>query len=301
MKLYAPAYYKNFRCIADKCEHSCCIGWEIDIDKEALNKYRKAEDGYGVIIKESISYDGEPHFKLDTHDRCPHLDENGLCQIILNLGEDHLCNICREHPRFYNFTKTAEVGIGMSCPEAARCILSSPCYDISEEIGEFAADEDTVDFDGRAERSKVFGILRDGNTDYNTRLEKIYRKYRISPCEDHMWLDIIDSLEYLKDDHKELFLHYSSKKRPVGADEYLERGLAYFVYRHCTEAFDAEDFSDRLEFCLFAERLLASMIVSQNATSLEQIAALASILSEEIEYSDDNTLSLMYHTAAELS
>ena len=39
MKLYAPTYYKNFKCIADACEHSCCIGWEIDIDPEALEKY----------------------------------------------------------------------------------------------------------------------------------------------------------------------------------------------------------------------------------------------------------------------
>ena len=33
MKLYAPEYYKQFQCIADKCTHSCCIGWEIDIDE----------------------------------------------------------------------------------------------------------------------------------------------------------------------------------------------------------------------------------------------------------------------------
>ena len=32
MKIIAPNYYPAFRCIADKCRHSCCIGWEIDID-----------------------------------------------------------------------------------------------------------------------------------------------------------------------------------------------------------------------------------------------------------------------------
>ena len=45
MKLYAPSYYKKFKCIADKCEHSCCIGWEIDIDEETLEKYEKLETG----------------------------------------------------------------------------------------------------------------------------------------------------------------------------------------------------------------------------------------------------------------
>lgn len=44
MKLYAPEYYKNFKCIADKCEHSCCIGWEIDIDEETLKKYENLEN-----------------------------------------------------------------------------------------------------------------------------------------------------------------------------------------------------------------------------------------------------------------
>ena len=39
MKLYAPAYYKEFACIADRCKHSCCIGWEIDVDDDARELY----------------------------------------------------------------------------------------------------------------------------------------------------------------------------------------------------------------------------------------------------------------------
>ena len=94
--------------------------------------------------------------------------------------------------------------------------------------------------------------------------------------------------------HKKLFEHYSSKLRPIGKNEHLERFLAYFIYRHCTEAFDEEDFCARLSFCLFCERLLASLICSEKAEAFEEIAALASIISEEIEYSDDNTLALTY-------
>ena len=36
-----PDYYKDFRCIADKCEDTCCAGWQIVIDKESLQKYKK--------------------------------------------------------------------------------------------------------------------------------------------------------------------------------------------------------------------------------------------------------------------
>lgn len=293
MKLYAPTYYQNFKCIADRCEHSCCIGWEIDVDERTAEAYKTLEHPYGAVIRESISTDGTPHFKLCEHDRCPHLDERGLCKIILNVGEDSLCDICREHPRFYNFTTVAEVGIGMSCPEAARVILSSPHYGLMEEVGEVDATEDEIEFDGLAERGRVYDLLQIEG-DYTARLASLYRAYGIAPLEDSVWLEKLSSLEYLNPDHRALFLHYSALRRPFGMDAFLERALAYFVYRHCTEAFDADDFCARLSFCLFCERLLASLICHQQADSLQEIATLASILSEEIEYSDINTEVLMY-------
>ena len=291
MKLFAPTYYKNFKCIADKCEHSCCIGWEIDIDEHTLEKYRHLKDGYGSAILESISQEETPHFCLCEGDRCPHLDERGLCKIILGVGEDYLCDICREHPRFYNFTSVAEVGLGMSCPEAARLILSYPDFVSMEEVGEVDAAPDDVLFDGRTERAKVYDILQ--KNDYATALAHIYDTYSIDVGEDAHWLEILNSLEYLNADHKALFLHYSSALHPMGQDEYQKRFLAYLIYRHCTEAVDEEDFAARLSFCLFCERLLASLICSQKAETLQEVATLASIISEEIEYSDDNTYVLM--------
>jgi len=294
MKLYAPRYYKNFLCIADKCDHSCCIGWEIDIDQQTFEKYKKLKTGYGKEIINSISPDGAPHFKLCAHDRCPHLDKNGLCKIILNVGEDYLCHICRQHPRFYNYTDVAEVGLGMSCREAARVVLSAADYYSFEEIGVVAAAEDTALFNGRAERNKIYNILRRKDTDYKTRLEEIYSTYGIALGADGAWLEIINTLEYLDPTHKALFISYSANKRPMGKDVYLERALAYFIYRHTTEAYDIEDFCCRLAFCLFCERLLASLIVAQKAQTLQDIAVLASIISEEIEYSTDNTDALMY-------
>ncbi|MBQ3195491.1 MAG: flagellin lysine-N-methylase [Clostridia bacterium] len=292
MKLYAPKYYKKFKCIADKCEHSCCIGWEIDIDSESLEKYKSLKNSYGADIINSISAEGTPHFRLCHGDRCPHLDEKGLCKIILNVGEDYLCHICREHPRFYNFTKVAEVGLGMSCREAARIILSSPDYDVFEVLGDVAAEDEEMHFDGREERQRLYALLRAVNADYPTKLASIYRKYGISAGEDGEWLEKINALEYLDPGHREMFACYSAKKRPLGMDAFLERALAYFIYRHCTEANDEEDFSCRLGFCLFCERLLASLAATENAKTVTELAVLASIISEEIEYCEDNTEAL---------
>ena len=33
MKTYAPNYYKSFKCIADRCRHSCCKGWNVYLDE----------------------------------------------------------------------------------------------------------------------------------------------------------------------------------------------------------------------------------------------------------------------------
>lgn len=292
MNLYAPTYYKNFRCIADKCEHSCCVGWEIDIDPITLEKYQSLSVDYASAIRESISMEDTPHFKLCEHDRCPHLDEHGLCKIITNCGEDDLCDICREHPRFYNYTSVAEVGLGMSCPEAARIILSSPDFATLEKIGSVDAVSDDVLFDGRAERQALYAILEEIE-DYSTALTKLYETYSIDKKDDKHWTELLDSLEYLDTDHKALFMKYSSTHRPNEADEVLKRFLAYLIYRHCTEAFDAEDFRDRLSFCLFCEQLFASLICTEQAKSLQEFATLASIISEEIEYSDENTFALI--------
>ena len=294
MKLYAPKYYANFKCIADKCEHNCCTGWEIDIDKVTLEKYKRLKGGYSDTIKESISFEDEPHFRLGEDERCPHLDEHGLCKIICCVGEDYLSDICREHPRFYNYTNVAEVGIGMSCPEAARVILCSPDYASFEEIGETEKESVAPIFDGVGERNRIFEILGDSRCDYQERLRKIYRDYSIDARNDAYWLKLLDSLEYLDDGHKRLFMNYSARARSDGNEEYLERFLAYLFYRHVTEAVDKEDFSARLGFCLFLERLFDSLISYEKAKSLNEIAYLASVISEEIEYSEDNTFILTY-------
>ena len=294
MKLYAPKYYKDFKCIADKCEHSCCIGWEIDIDADTLEKYKKLSGGYGKAVKESISAKGTPHFKLSTGDRCPHLDENGLCRIILNLGEDYLCDICREHPRFYNFTDVAEVGLGMSCIEVSRIILSYPDFSETVEIGEVDAEPDGNPFNGRRLRDKVYAVLSEGTCDCKTALERVCSEFSVSTVEDSCYLEVLGSMEYLDASHKELFMKYSSTFFPKEKElnEYLKRFFAYLVYRHCTEALNEEDFSDRLAFCLFGERLLSSLIVTEGAKTLCKVASLASIISEEIEYSEENTSAL---------
>lgn len=285
MKFYSPKYYKSFKCTADKCTHSCCVGWEIDIDEDTLSLYRALDGGYGEEVKNSISYEDMPHFKLLSDERCPHLDEKGLCRIILSLGEDHLCHICREHPRFYNYAgDRTEVGLGMACEEACRIILSSDDYGVE---GGAAPLPETVRI-----REGIYSLISDTSLPYAARLDTVYSRYGVCPSviSDVRWKNLLSSLEYMDPSHKDAFSCYSSAVVPMQEHEdVLRRALAYFIYRHCTEAFTAEEYRACLGFCLFCERLFASLLYAEKPEADEDIIRIARTLSEEIEYSEDNT------------
>ena len=117
-----PEYFQKFKCIADKCKDSCCIGWEIDIDEKTRKKYKALDTELGREIVEKTKCG---FFPLEKNGRCAFLDGKGLCRIISSVGEGYLCDICREHPRYYGISADGlEGGLGLGCEEAARLILS---------------------------------------------------------------------------------------------------------------------------------------------------------------------------------
>ncbi|MBQ8955087.1 MAG: flagellin lysine-N-methylase [Clostridia bacterium] len=127
MNIYVPDYYPAFHCIASRCRNTCCAGWEIDIDEESLARYERLPGDFGERVRRGISRDGTPHFMLTEGERCPLLNRDNLCELILREGEGALCQICRDHPRFRNyFSSRVEMGLGLVCEEAARLILSWP-------------------------------------------------------------------------------------------------------------------------------------------------------------------------------
>lgn len=137
MKFHLPDYYDKFKCIADKCPDSCCLGWRtIEVDEKSYNKYitgdflKEVEDVdkhnlHQKLVMELKSIDGKHFFKLE-NGRCPFLNDNKLCDIIIKAGEQMLCTTCATYPRFiYTKNDSTFACLSMSCPHAARMILNS--------------------------------------------------------------------------------------------------------------------------------------------------------------------------------
>lgn len=174
MILRKPDFYDTFKCIASQCTDTCCVGWEIDVDRNSQEVYNKVAGTFGEKLRANIE-DG--HFKLLPHDRCPFLTSGNLCEIYTNLGEGALCDICREHPRFVEvYGDVMERGLGLCCEEATRLLLAGngPLAFVSEECDE---PEDELSEDDREicnevlyEREYIFRTLADFDKPFGNRL-----------------------------------------------------------------------------------------------------------------------------------
>ena len=49
--------YDSFRCIAGDCPQTCCAGWLIEIDDEALEGYQKETSAYGETLRARIDWE----------------------------------------------------------------------------------------------------------------------------------------------------------------------------------------------------------------------------------------------------
>jgi len=134
-----PDYYKEFSCIADKCEATCCAGWQIVVDEESLKKYKKVTGEFKHRIKNGVDFK-EGVFYQNEGKRCAFLNEQNLCDMYTALGEDSLCDTCKRYPRHIEeFENVREFTLSASCPEVARILLSKQepvCFFDTESDGE---------------------------------------------------------------------------------------------------------------------------------------------------------------------
>ncbi|OMD62786.1 flagellin lysine-N-methylase [Paenibacillus odorifer] len=130
-----PAYLEKFSCIGSDCEDTCCIGWNVDIDRQTYKKYKNVGDremksSLNKHIKRKRSNPSEASYAkiaMKSDASCPLLNEEKLCSIQKSLGEDYLSEICSSYPRITNQVNgNLEKSATLSCPEAARLALLNP-------------------------------------------------------------------------------------------------------------------------------------------------------------------------------
>ncbi len=166
MLLRYPALYREFSCIADRCPDSCCHEWEVEVDAASAARYRAMEGALGDDLRGSL-YDEEGRTYLrNEQNRCPMWRADGLCRIQAALGHGALCQVCQNFPRLrHDYGDFVELGLELSCPEAARLMLNAPLEWVEEETaGGEAPEYDTALMALlQTSRPAALALLGDGN------------------------------------------------------------------------------------------------------------------------------------------
>lgn len=286
MKLVAPNYYPLFQCKAGACRHSCCIGWEIDIDDASLARFSSVPGELGQRLQEKIDW-ANRCFRLDEKERCPFLTDSGLCQLILTLGESSLCQICTDHPRFRNFLPgRTEIGLGLCCEAAVQLVLTQTEPMRLLTLQDDGAPEEPSAF--LTFRNRLFALAQDRTRSIDQRIQDIQAACGISLTVDAPhWASLLLTLERLDPQWEVCLRRLLEPPRPApGWDIPLEQLLCYLMYRHLPGALEDGDVQGRVAYCCLMVQLLRHML-------RDDLPELARMYSSEIEYSDENLDALL--------
>ena len=295
MKKVYPSYYPQFHCIAEKCRHNCCIGWEIDINPAALRRYDGMRGDLGDRLRASIARDEHgAHFILDENERCPLLNKNGLCDLITQAGEKALCQICRDHPRFrLRLQDREETGLGLCCEEACRLILSQrePVRLLMVDDGKSKARLSRADAERMVQRDILLFIAQDRRMNISDRMDRIMEtdgNVELPDLPFKKWVDGLLALERMDESWTKLLKKRRDSHTFAPVDDVTqEQLLVYFLYRHYLKG-QKEYAWGVTAFCVLSTQLIV-LLCDQPVDIFEA----ARMYSAEIEYSDVNLDAVM--------
>lgn len=293
MKQFILNYYPNFKCVANKCKHTCCAGWEMHIDNESLERYKNDNSAFSNALNHGINFK-KSKFKADKSGRCSFLNDNGLCELIINLGENSLCQVCRDHPRFRSFfNDRVETGLGFCCEEATKIILSfkdkiEPTL-IADDKKDFPLDfnqKNILEF-----RKKALDILRNRKIGINERIENLSSFCNLSFLEKdfNKIVKTFISFERLDKSWTKRLKKIKKIDFNKATDESLslmcEQFLVNSLYRHLSDAEDTIFVRARTIACIFSWWVIKSILKTE---SYNEIFDIVRAYSSEVEYSQKN-------------
>ena len=305
-----PSYYHTFSCIASACPDSCCHEWEVQVDAASAARYRALEGALGDTLREHL-YDEEGETYLrNIEGRCPMWRADGLCRIQAEQGHEALCTVCQQFPRLrHDYGSFLELGLELSCPEAARLILENRLELVTETVPggtEPEYDAEIMDI-LKVSRPVALALLEDGHYSVPQRLRLLLMYgYHVQGAIDGGELTAFDPAAALAEaaqfagpgDAGALAAYYLSLDLLTGRwretlenltaphwEEGLCRIAQYGICRHWFQAVSDWDLSCRVKMILSGCALMARLTGS--------LADRAQLWSKEIENSAQNLDALL--------
>ena len=137
---FAPEYYLDFSCKANKCRHTCCGGWRIPVSKNEYNRLITMECSEELnkciqnafILPETTDDNCYRYISFNWLGQCRILHD-GLCMLHKEKGEEYLPKICRLYPRsLKNINGVNVASCSSSCEKIIEMLYEKECLGISE-------------------------------------------------------------------------------------------------------------------------------------------------------------------------
>lgn len=119
--------YDKFKCIADKCKFTCCEGWDINVDNDTYDKWKRDKKDSEYLLNnvkiKKCNEKTEYFINKEIYEACAFLDGQGLCNIVKSHGEEYLSLTCHTFPRIENiFEDKKELSLSCACPEVVEIL-----------------------------------------------------------------------------------------------------------------------------------------------------------------------------------
>ncbi len=338
MLVRVPDYYHHFRCLADRCPHSCCEKWEVVLDDEHVGLYETVSGPLGDKLRAAMVQDAEGDicFALNGN-RCPFLDHENLCEIHRQMGEAATSITCQQHPRFTeDFGSFREITLSASCPAANNLLLGSEAplrFAEWEDDAPLEAGDDWLPF-LLPLRQQMLNILQDRTHPFYLRLYAFLalaeqaQTLLDAGLESELpnltadWtppviangeglfpaaLHLLDSLEILEADWHALLRRAETAASVASSPALLERIGVYFAFRYLLKCVNDGDLLSRAQLVVFAvltiERLAAvcglAEALRRFSCEIEHNEENLSALLEAFCYSEDFSLPRFFQTLAQ--
>ena len=276
------------------------------MDEGKAEYYRSLPGALGEDLRQCMAQEDGGTVMVNVNGRCPMWRDDGLCRIQAELGENALCDVCRDFPRLkQDYGNFVELGLEMSCPEAARIMLTTNQWHLESSPlprGEEPDYDEEIMSILRRSRGYALGLMTlsgysvperlsillmygyhiqaqiDGGEETPFDAEAALAEARdfAAPADFEAVLDLLDSMEILTDRWRKLLL---DPPQPGQWDDMLCKLISYGIYRYWYQAVSDWDLAARVKLVL---------LHAITARYLGGSPELIQLYSKEIENNADN-------------